>query len=69
MGERIVQSTANGPIAVLTLDRPKALNALNGLLMEQLAAALEAADADPQVRRGHHGIRTCVLRRRRCRRS
>src|SRR5215470_12804940 len=50
MGERIVQSTANGPIAVLTLDRPKALNALNGLLMEQLAAALEAADADPQVR-------------------
>ena len=50
MGERIVQSIANGPVAVLTLDRPKALNALNGALMEQLAAALEAADADPQVR-------------------
>jgi enoyl-CoA hydratase len=37
-------------VAVLTMNRPEALNALNDALTEQLAAALENADADPNVR-------------------
>ena len=42
-----------GPIdgvALVTLDRPESLNALNDPLMAQLVDALEALDADPSVR-------------------
>jgi enoyl-CoA hydratase len=37
-------------IALVTLDRPKALNALSFELLDQLTAALEALDADPACR-------------------
>ena len=37
-------------IALVTLDRPKALNALSFELLDQLASALEALDADPACR-------------------
>jgi enoyl-CoA hydratase len=37
-------------VAVVTLDRPDALNALSFDLLDQLAAALEALDADPDCR-------------------
>jgi enoyl-CoA hydratase len=36
-------------VVLLTLNRPKQLNALNDQLMDELGAALAAADADPQV--------------------
>ncbi|AHY47389.1 Enoyl-CoA hydratase/carnithine racemase [Rubrobacter radiotolerans] len=37
-------------VAVLTLNRPKALNALNAALLGELADTLEALDADDEVR-------------------
>jgi enoyl-CoA hydratase len=46
-------STVPGPIegvALVTLDRPKALNAISFALLEQLTDALEALDADPACR-------------------
>ena len=40
----------DGAVGVVTLNRPKALNALNAELLEELVAALESMDADPAVR-------------------
>ena len=37
-------------VALIRLNRPEALNALNGQLVSELAAAMKAADDDPQVR-------------------
>jgi len=48
--ETLVRSERQGHIAVLTMDRPKALNALSYSLMQQLADALEAADSDSEIR-------------------
>jgi enoyl-CoA hydratase len=39
-----------GPVAIATLNRPEALNALNNALLDELADALEGWDADPAVR-------------------
>ena len=39
-----------GPVRRLTMNRPKALNALNGELMEALLAALDEATGDDSVR-------------------
>ena len=39
-----------GAVGVITLNRPKALNALNSALLAELCAALEDYDADPAVR-------------------
>lgn len=50
MSDILVHSETTGHVAVLTLDRPEALNALSKDLMAQLTAALVEADADPQVR-------------------
>ena len=38
-----------GRVGVITLNRPKALNALNEQLMNELGAALKAFDADPEI--------------------
>jgi enoyl-CoA hydratase len=48
--ERLVVSEVDGPVATLTLNRPKALNALSPELIDELIAALAACDADEQVR-------------------
>ena len=40
----------DGPVAILTLDRPDQLNALSGAVGRSLTAALRAADADDAVR-------------------
>ena len=49
-GEKEILVSTQGPVGVLTLNRPKALNALNRPLMEQLVRGLEAFEADPAVR-------------------
>jgi len=41
--------TEGGKVAVVTLNRPKQLNALNNDLMDELGAALKAFDADPGI--------------------
>ena len=46
--ENILVET-RGRVALVTLNRPKQLNALNDLLMNELGAALEAFDADDGV--------------------
>jgi enoyl-CoA hydratase len=45
-----VLSTSDGPVGIVTLNRPKQLNALAGPLMAELVDALEAHDADPAIR-------------------
>ncbi|MEO6300630.1 MAG: enoyl-CoA hydratase-related protein [Paracoccaceae bacterium] len=40
----------HGPVLMIRLNRPEALNALNQKLMQELAAALTAADKDPATR-------------------
>jgi enoyl-CoA hydratase len=40
---------SRGAVGLITLNRPKALNALNAQLMSELSHALHAFDADPQV--------------------
>ena len=46
----LILSETHGPVLLLRLNRPEALNALNVALMQDLAAALIAADADAAVR-------------------
>lgn len=40
----------DGPLAILTLDRPDKANALTGEMLTALADAVQAAAADPEVR-------------------
>ena len=45
-----VLSTTDGPVGIVTLNRPKQLNALARPLMTELVDALEHHDADPDIR-------------------
>jgi enoyl-CoA hydratase len=45
-----VLSTSDGPVGIVTLNRPRQLNALAGPLMQELVDALEGHDADPSIR-------------------
>jgi enoyl-CoA hydratase len=45
-----VLSTTDGPVGIVTLNRPAQLNALAGPLMTELVDALEHHDADPEIR-------------------
>ena len=47
--ENIDVRTEGGAVGIITLNRPKALNALNGALMDELGAALKAFDADEAI--------------------
>ena len=47
---RLVGLEKEGGIAQVILNRPDALNALNEAVVDQLATAFDAADADPEVR-------------------
>lgn len=49
MGE-LVESSRDGHVALLRLNRPEARNALSPEVMETLAAELEQLDPDPEVR-------------------
>jgi len=46
----LVESSVDGHVALLRLNRPEARNALSPELMERLAAELERLDPDPEVR-------------------
>ena len=39
-----------GPIGIITLNRPQALNALNTLLMDELTQVIDAFETDPAIR-------------------
>ena len=47
--EMIEVRTEAGKVGIVTLNRPKQLNALNDQLMVELGAALKAFDADPSI--------------------
>ncbi len=47
--ENIEVRVEGGKVGIITLNRPKALNALNGPLMDELGAALKAFDADENI--------------------
>jgi enoyl-CoA hydratase len=47
--ELIEVRTEAGKVGIVTLNRPKQLNALNNQLMDELGAALKAFDADPAI--------------------
>lgn len=46
----LVETETQDGVAVLTLNRPEAMNALSRALQDELHDAIEAADADPEVR-------------------
>jgi enoyl-CoA hydratase len=47
--ELIQARTEAGKVGIITLNRPKQLNALNDQLMDELGAALQTFDADPAI--------------------
>ena len=49
MKEQVVIVERVGRVGVITLNRPKVLNALNDELMNELGAALLAFDADDEI--------------------
>ncbi|MGD8731183.1 MAG: enoyl-CoA hydratase-related protein [Anaerolineales bacterium] len=49
MTYRDLQVELQGKVGLIRIDRPKALNALNSNVMEELHEALQSFDADPQV--------------------
>jgi len=50
MDYQTILVTHDGPVAMVTLNRPKALNALNAELLDELCDALESFDANDSVR-------------------
>jgi enoyl-CoA hydratase len=49
MSQQNIIVETKGRVGLVHLNRPQALNALNTALMEELAAAMAASDADPQI--------------------
>ncbi len=45
-----IRVEARGPVSLITLDRPKAFNALSNELMDELTQALDAIEADEAIR-------------------
>ncbi|MBV9859567.1 MAG: enoyl-CoA hydratase/isomerase family protein [Alphaproteobacteria bacterium] len=50
MNYETLRTAQDGPAFVITFHRPKVRNALSGQLLEELVAAVKAADADASVR-------------------
>ena len=50
MPDDLILTKTDNRVAVVTLNRPKVLNALNVGLMDMLIGVLEKHDADPDVR-------------------
>ena len=49
MAYETLLTEVDGAVAVITLNRPDALNAFNNQLMDELTAALDRFDADPEI--------------------
>src|SRR5690625_2669247 len=49
MTEPLVKVTVQGRVGILTLNRPKALNALNNERIDELAEAMRAFDTDDNI--------------------
>jgi len=49
MSYEFITEEKKGRVGLITLNRPKQLNALNARLMQELGAALQAFDADPGI--------------------
>ena len=49
MSYEFITTEVKGRVAIVTLNRPKQLNALNAKLMQELGAALYAFDADEEI--------------------
>ncbi|TAM04312.1 MAG: enoyl-CoA hydratase [Paraburkholderia sp.] len=49
MGYEDILVETRGKVGLITLNRPKALNALNDALMDELGAALKSFDADDEI--------------------
>lgn len=47
--DELVTTERDGAVGIVTLNRPKALNALNAALVDQAVEALRAFDADPGI--------------------
>ncbi|MEM6761590.1 MAG: enoyl-CoA hydratase [Pseudomonadota bacterium] len=47
--EKLVLTETDGAVGIVTLNRPKALNALNRQLIDDIVDALRAFDADPAI--------------------
>lgn len=45
-----IECTQDGPVAIITLNRPEAMNALSQQLSAELHAAFDAAEQDPSVK-------------------
>ena len=45
-----VLSSSDGPVGIVTLNRPRQLNALAGPLLREMVDALESHDTDPSIR-------------------
>jgi enoyl-CoA hydratase len=45
-----VHLETQGPVAVVTIDRPDALNALNGAVIDGFGEAIVSIEADPGIR-------------------
>jgi Enoyl-CoA hydratase/carnithine racemase len=49
MAYEFIIAEARGPVGVIQLNRPKALNALNAELMMEVASAVDAFESDPAI--------------------
>lgn len=49
MAEMIIRTEVHDRAGLIRINRPEAMNALNGTVMEELAQALEAFDTDPAI--------------------
>ena len=50
MNDPNIRVETRGPVALITLNRPKAFNALSDALMDELSQALDAVEADESIR-------------------
>ena len=49
MAYEAITTDTRGPVALITLNRPKVLNALNSELIRELGAAVDTFEADPKI--------------------